>query len=111
MLSREERARIFLPFDALNGLREALKEKEIEKELEYETKKELSEESYIELEKEFNKMEIGSKIKIIYYKNKRYTELIGRITKINYIKKRIQIDKIENINICDVLKLELFYKI
>ncbi len=29
MLSKEERPRQFLPFDALNGFRKALKEKEI----------------------------------------------------------------------------------
>lgn len=107
MLSREERARIFLPFDALNGLREALKQKEIEKESEYEVRNEYTEESYAELEKEFNRIEIGSNIKIVYYKNKRYMELSGLVTGIDYIKKKIQIDKFKNINICDILKLEL----
>ena len=101
MLSRQERARIFLPFDALSGLREALKLKEIE----YEEKKELSEESYIELEKEFNKIENGSKVKIVYYKNNRYITKSGTVTKIDYIKKKIQIDETENINICDILKI------
>ena len=40
MASRADRAKQFLPFDALKGLQEALREKEIENE----EKKELSEE-------------------------------------------------------------------
>ena len=40
MVSRESRARQFLPFDALNGFEEALREKEIE----YEEKIELTDE-------------------------------------------------------------------
>ena len=44
-ISRENRARQFLPFDALKGLQEALREKEIE----LDERKELSEESIEEL--------------------------------------------------------------
>ena len=103
MLSREERARIFLPFDALTGLREALKEKEIE----YEDKKELAEESYIQLEKEFNKIEKNSQIKVVFYKNRRYIETSGIVTKIDLVKKKIQINNLENINISDIYELEI----
>ena len=42
-MSRIERAKQFLPFDALTGLQEALRQ--IEKEMEYDEKIELSEES------------------------------------------------------------------
>ena len=62
MGSRVDRAKQFLPFDALKGLQEALREKEIE----YEEKIELSEESLTELENEFNKIEKGSYVKIRY---------------------------------------------
>ena len=54
-VNRIARAKQFLPFDALKGLQEALREKEIE----YEEKKELSEESLDDLQKEFNKIEKG----------------------------------------------------
>ena len=43
-INRIARAKQFLPFDALKGLQEALKEKEIE----YEERKELSEDSLYE---------------------------------------------------------------
>ena len=103
MASRADRAKQFLPFDALKGLQEALREKEIENE----EKKELSEESLMELEKQFNKIEKGSCVKIEYYKNKKYIEVTGIVTKIDYIKKKIQINQIENINMCDILDIIL----
>ena len=103
MASRVDRAKQFLPFDALKGLQEALREKEIENE----EKKELSEESLMGLEKQFNKIEKGSCVKIKYYKNKKYIEVTGNVTKIDYIKKKIQINQIENINMCDILDIIL----
>ena len=103
MVSRITRAKQFLPFDALKGLKEALREKEIE----YEEKRELSEESLEELEEEFNKINIGSIVKIKYYKNRQYIEAKGEITKIDYNKKRIQIDKMEEINISDILSITI----
>ena len=101
MASRADRAKQFLPFDALKGLQEALREKEIE----YEQKKELSEESLMELEKQFNKIEKGSNVSIKYYKNKKYIEITGTVTNIDYIKKKIQINQSENINMCDILEI------
>ena len=103
MVSRITRAKQFLPFDALKGLKEALREKEIE----YEEKRELSEESLEELEEVFNKINIGSIVNIKYYKNRQYICIKGRITKIDYNKKRIQIDKNEDINISDILTITI----
>ena len=89
------RAKQFLPFDALKGLQEALREKEIE----HEEKIELSEEILAELNNNFNKIEMGSKVRIKFYKNMKYIEISGIITNIDYIKKKIQIDQNQNINI------------
>lgn len=103
MACRADRAKQFMSFDALKGLQEALREKEIE----YEQKKELTEESLTELQIEFNKIEIGSRVKIKYYKNKKYIDILGVITKIDYIKKKIQLDNLENINMCDIVNIIL----
>ena len=103
VVNRIARAKQFLPFDALKGLQEALREKE--KEIEYEEKKELSEETLAELNNIFNQIEKGSYVKIRYYRNGRYSEINGIVTYIDYIKKKIQIDKIENINICDIIDI------
>ena len=101
MRSNVSRAKQFLPFDALKGFSEALREKEIE----YEEKRDLSEESLIELNDKFNQIEKGDYIKIKYYKNGRYIDLEGIITNIDYIKKKIQINKDININTCDILSI------
>ena len=58
------RAKQFLPFDALKGLQEELRKKEIE----YEEKKYLSEETLTELNDSFNQIEKGRKRKNIYQK-------------------------------------------
>ncbi len=100
-MNKVARAKQFLPFDALKGFQEALREKEIE----YEEKRELSEEVLIELNNKFNQIEKESYVEIKYYKNGRYNKIKGIVTKIDYIKKRIQINKNYNINICDIISI------
>ena len=82
-MNKVARAKQFLPFDALKGFQEALREKEIE----YEEKRELSEEVLIELNNKFNQIEKESYVEIKYYKNGRYNKIKGIVTKIDYIKK------------------------
>lgn len=101
-INRITRAKQFLPFDALKGLQEALREKEIE----YEEKKELSEETLADLDNILNRIGIGNIVKIKYYRNRRYIEIKGLVTKIDSIKKKIQIDNESNINISDIIKIE-----
>lgn len=103
MMSRVSRAKQFLPFDALAGFSEALREKECE----YDNKKELTEESYEELEIQLNRLEKGSKVKIRYYKNKKYIEVIGIVTVIDYTKKKIQLNGEENISVYDIVEIEV----
>ena len=101
-MDRISRTKQFLPFDALKGFKEALAEKEIE----YDKRIDLTEDSYMELEKQLNKIEKGSKIKIKYYKNKKYIEIIGEVTNIDYVRKKIRIND-ENINICDIVGIDV----
>lgn len=100
-VSRTNRAKQFLPFDALNGLQEALREKEIE----CEEKRELSEETLNDLNDIFNKIEIGDNITIKYYKNRQYIYIKGTVTKIDFIKKKIQIENDTNISIADIIEI------
>ena len=101
-MTRASRAKQFLPFDALKGFQEALNSKQIK----YEDKKELTEDSFTELEEEWNKIEKDSTVRVKYYKNKRYIKIQGKIDKIDYIKKKIQISE-ENINACDIIEIEV----
>ena len=100
-MNKVARAKQFLPFDALKGLQEALREKEIE----YEEKKDLSEDTLNELNNKFNQIDNGSFVKITFYKNGKYSEIKGRVTNIDYVKKKIQINKEYNINICDIVNI------
>ena len=100
-MSKVSRAKQFLPFDALKGFSEALREKEIE----YEEKKELSEESLVELNDIFNQIEIGRSVRLRFYRNGKYIEVLGRVTNIDYIRKKIQIDKNININTSDIISI------
>lgn len=72
-MSREERAKQFMPFGALKGYSEALakKEKQIL------PRKELSEESLETLNRRLTKMEVGEKIYVLYYAGGEYRTRIG----------------------------------
>lgn len=84
---KEFRAKQFMPFDSLKGLREALKEKE---EILVE-KKELSEEQYNDLNMTLHTIHKGDIIEVVYYKNNKYIKLEGYVTKINIDLRYIQI--------------------
>lgn len=101
MVNRVARAKQFLPFDALKGLQEAIREKEVE----YEEKRDLAEDTLNDLNNKFNQIDNGSLVKITFYKNGKYSEIKGRVTNIDYVKKKIQINKEYNINICDIVNI------
>lgn len=101
-ISRNDRAKQFLPFDALKGFQEALREKEIE----YVEKKELSEERLEELSKILNQIEKEDYIKIVYYTNKQYKEVKGRVKEINLINKKIILYENIKIHFDDILDIE-----
>jgi len=100
-VNRVARAKQFLPFDALKGLQEAIREKEVE----YEEKRDLAEDTLNDLNNKFNQIDNGSFVKITFYKNGKYSEIKGRVTNIDYIKKKIQINKKYNINVCDIVNI------
>lgn len=104
MLSREDRAKQFLPFDALKGFKEALMEKEIE----YVEKVELSEEQIEEISDKLNLLEIGSIVEVVYYFNGQYFKIVGNVKKIDGIKKQIIIDETK-VNFVDIFRIKEIY--
>ena len=87
----DNRAKQFLPFEALNGLNKALREKEkilVEK-------KDLSEEIKEELSRKINSLELGDKIKVVHYKNKQYKIDYGILNQIDRVQRLIIIDNIK----------------
>ena len=87
-----------MPFDALKGLQEALREKE--KELEFEEKR-------MEIAMLLNKVVKDVKLKVVYYSGKRYVEYVGAVLKLDYVRKKILFEDGTFVFIDDILKLEM----
>lgn len=86
-MSNFNRAKQFLPFDALNGFREELQRRE--KERQKVEKVEFCGESLEILQEKFNRVSPGKKVEGTYFKNGEYLKFKGTVTKINYNKKVI----------------------
>lgn len=95
-----ERAKIFLPFDALKGFQEALREKEkilVEKKILSIGEKEKISKKLIQVKK-------GMIIKVVYFENNEYIELEGMVSLINFTYKKLKIVKKE-IYFNDILEI------
>lgn len=103
MLNGSDRAKQFLPFDALRGFRESL----LEVEKLVEGKKILTSDSEEELNKKFLTVDIGSRVLVKYYYQFEYIESYGIVKKIDTIYKNLYLDnsKISFDDILDIKKL------
>lgn len=86
---RGDRAKQFLSFDALKGLREELKKRE-EKFL-LQTKKQLTDEEVRELNCNLIKLRKDDLVKIVFYYNGKYLSLQGVVAKKNSVYKYLTI--------------------
>lgn len=88
-MPRASRAQIFQSFDALKGFRELLKQQEkliVEEKI-------LSEDDLAELDYKVKQIQVGQVIEIIYYDKNDYVKLEGKVAKLNFETKMIQIVK------------------
>ena len=88
MVSRVDRAKQFMPFDALSGLQLALREKEKE----YIDKKELSDEMSINISNKLQMLQQNDLVSIVYYKNRQYITIQGRVEKIDNVRKYLEVN-------------------
>lgn len=102
-ISRADRAKQFMAFDALKGLQEAYREKEII----YEDRIDLSEESERELSEKLLMIEAGTVVRIKYYKNRKYQTILGTVKKINSVKRKIMMEDETSININDIVDITI----
>ena len=102
-VSRSDRARQFLPFDALKGLQEALREKEVE----LDERKELSEESIEELSNKLQMVERGNKVRLVYYHQRKYRQIEGTVIDIKVIQKKLILESDLRINFADIIYVEI----
>ena len=100
-----DRAKIFLPFDALKGFKEALKEEEKERC----EQKILSEEQKEELNKQISSLQKGMLIKIKVYNlsEQTYEEVEGIFTRLDIVNKKLYIVK-QGYDIDLIISLEIF---
>ena len=79
----QNRAKIFMPFDALNGLKEAIKREELMHEKKY-----VKQDNIIE---KIKQLRPGDMVKVLYFYNFEYINFIGQVKEINYKKNKIKI--------------------
>lgn len=94
-----DRARQFMPFSPLKGFYELIHEKEIIPE----ERVELSEEDYDKLSMKINSIRKGDVIKVKWYKEKGYVDIIGKVSTIDFENMYIVVIK-EKINIVDIIE-------
>jgi len=102
-MSRVHRAKQFMPFSALPGLQEALRQKEIEHCLM--ERPELSEEAAEAINSELVCVNVGDSIEVKYFKEGRILTLHGRVEKIDKTYRRMIISERE-IRIDDLLEVK-----
>lgn len=105
-----DRARQFLPFDALKGFKEAIKERQkikVEKPV-------LSEEMAIELSYKLNQVKKGMIVKIVHYDIEEYIETFGMVSEFsevfNYlkiVKKKILFENILDIQSDEIIEFTI----
>ena len=103
-MNRVERAKQFLPFDALKGLREELELRE--EKMSRVPRHELTEERMEELSAVLSRIYKGSQIEMTFYRVGHYYNVTGVVTNINIIYRYIQIGE-EKIHFDDIFSLSL----
>ena len=101
-MSKESRAKQFMPFAALKGFEEAIHAREHV----VVDKAELSEERLLELDQVIHQIKPGDMASVIYYDNKEYLKVTGIVTRLDKNARIIQIvnKKIHFDNIYDIQK-------
>ena len=97
-----DRAKQFLPFEALKGFKEAIRMIENKGD----TKKELSEDNKNDINNILKKLDKGNKVKVKYYYLTEYIEVISNFLKIDEINKVIYL-KDTKINIEDIISINI----
>ena len=98
---KADRAKLFLPFDALKGFREALTEKERI----VVPKTELSEDRKEELDRLLHQIKPGDIITVVYFHNEEYVQLTGMLSRISLSGRTLSIVQ-TRISFADIYSIE-----
>ncbi|MCQ2439487.1 MAG: YolD-like family protein [Oscillospiraceae bacterium] len=91
-MTRQERAKQFMPFDAMKGLQEALRDRE-ERHLRSE-RRELSEEQAAELNAALSRLRTGQRVRLSCYYGFHDAVLEGRVTRLRPEERMLRIDEL-----------------
>ncbi len=80
-MNREERAKQFMPFDALKGLNEELRRRE--KKMLREERRILFEEAAEKLSSRLARLQVGDEVEVVFYENGYYLTVSGRVESVN----------------------------
>lgn len=100
-MSRENRAKQFMPFAALKGYEAALREKEkiiVEK-------IELSEEMKEELDRKIRDIHRNDMVKVVYFHDEEYLEIMGMVSRLDVDARILKVVNTK-INFTDIYQLE-----
>jgi len=103
-VNRQDRAKQFMPFDALKGLQEALRARE-ERRSRIE-KKSLSEDMQDELSSVLQRLQKQSRVRVTFYHNGHYVELEGDVALVDEIYRFIKIGS-QKIFFDDIFSLQI----
>jgi len=104
-MKREDRAKQFLPFDALKGFFELVQNEQNKEE----NRIYLSDESLIELDILMSSLKRGDLIEVKHYEENHYIFTTGLVGKIDYEKRTIQIVK-KTIKVDDIVSVSVLLK-
>lgn len=101
-MSKGDRAKQFMPFAALRGYYDAIKDKERI----IADKRELSEEELFELNQVIRQIKKGDLVTVEYYVCGGYEKISGAVSYIDTVMQKLRIVK-TNVDFCDINKIEI----
>ena len=102
-MTQRERAKLFMPFDAMKGLSEELRKREERHTRIF--KIELSEESLEELSGMIMSLDVGAEVSVKHYRGGHYWVTTGRVQKIDLVYKFLLVSE-EKIRFDDIYSIE-----
>lgn len=100
-MDRAERAKQFMPFSALEGLEETLRDFNRPRD----ERVCLGEDAQIELDRRLHTLIPGREVCVVYYANRQYTALSGRVMKLDLTGRSILIEE-QWVPLDDILELQ-----
>lgn len=101
-MKRQDRAKQFMPFAALKGYEEALRQREDKPQ----QRIILGEDEAEELDRKLRSLTVGSRVKIRHYRKRCYVVSEGTVNDIMYTVGQLKVEK-EDIRYGDIVELEI----